>query len=247
MVVLVCQERSLIIHLEVASSDVLVFQENTDINIGIKVLVGASVHSVTNLPEMFHPTEEALDWDAEFFEVALNHDYTIFKPTSASYSKYLTKNTYELKELPADTDKRWAMLGDNAYQGPESDTPTVRRIFVPRASAVTDISLQNDLKKLRGPVECFFGRMKHLWRICHTVYRSAHEHFDADINICVFLTNEHIRGSRLEMDDEKSFLAHQTNHFEKVQQEAIKRKKQQEKWKENKKKKLEDLLKTSLS
>ena len=68
--------------------------------------------------------------------------------------------------------------------------------------------------------------MKHLWRICHTVYRSAHEHFDADINICVFLTNEHIRGSRLEMDDEKSFLAHQTNHFEKVQQEAIKRKKQ---------------------
>ena len=154
------------------------------------------------------------------------YDYTIFKSTSASYSKYLTKNTHELKELPADTDKRWAMLGDNAYQGPESDTPTVRRIFVPRASAVTDISLQNDLKKLRVPVECFFGRMKHLWRICHTVYRSAHEHFDADINICVFLTNEHIRGSRLEMDDEKSFLAHQTNHFEKVQQEAIKRKKQ---------------------
>ena len=55
------------------------------------------------------------------------------------------------------------------------------------------------------------------------VYRFAHEHFDADIDICVYLTNEHIRGSKLVLDDEKSFLAHQVSHKEKVEQEAEKR------------------------
>jgi len=93
------------------------------------------------------------------------HDYSIFKSTSSSYSRYLHKTPQELHDCTGDNDKRWAMLGDNGYQGPDSDTPTVRRIFVPRATAATDITLQNDLKKLRVPVECFFGRLKHLWQM----------------------------------------------------------------------------------
>jgi hypothetical protein len=39
--------------------------------------------------------------------------------------------------------------------------------------------------------------MYNLWKVISDVYRWSHEHFDVDVDVCVMLTNEHIRNHDL--------------------------------------------------
>jgi hypothetical protein len=177
------------------------------------------------------------------------HDYSIFKDSHTAYTQYLNKTPTERGSyIPGDSqDSRWAILGDNGYQGPASDTPSVRRIFIEQLSRVTDQRLHDELKKLHVPVECFFGRLKHLWQICHNIYRLSHQFFDQDIDICLWLTNEHIKHNHLSMDDHRVFLAHIVQHEAEVRQASNKTKAQQQRWKEAKKARLEREVSGNLS
>jgi len=141
-------------------------------------------------------------------QLGARHDYAILKETEASYESYTTKTKQEALALRPDQDKQWAILCDNGYQGPERDTPHIRRIFLQRSSHVLSQQMQNEeLAKLRVPVECFFGRAKGLWPILHTTYRGDHSFFDADIDITLLLTNEHIKNGRGLFPDDQVFFA----------------------------------------
>ena len=86
------------------------------------------------------------------------------------------------------------MLFDSVYTGPDSDTPRLRRLFIPKnPRTMTELADYEVCAKLRVPVEQFFGRLTKLWDILSGVFCFDHDHFDLDFNICVLLTNEHIR------------------------------------------------------
>lgn len=165
------------------------------------------------------------------------HDYTIFKDHYKVYEEYLTKTPEERESLGPDN---WSILGDNAYQGPDSDNPGVKRIFLQKAPENHNEDYE-ELKTKRVPVECFFGRLKHLWLMC-TVYRSAHIHFNSDIDICILLTNEHIKGKPLHLGDQRSFLAHIAQQRQESEEKKAKKRKYQEDFKARKKSRIEELL-----
>ena len=50
-------------------------------------------------------------------------------------------------------------------------------------------------------VECFFGRAKRLWTVMGGRFRWAHDLFDDSVDLCILLTNEHIKRSQLTDDD----------------------------------------------
>lgn len=135
------------------------------------------------------------------------HDYTIHKRVFTDYTSYLEKTTDEHTALRTDqAESSWAVILDKAYIGSPTDTPGERRI-TPKKPAPTrplsaaDRERNTEINRLRVKVECFFGRMQKLWKMARDFYRSDHAHFDADSNIMIMLTNEHIRMNALEPEE----------------------------------------------
>jgi len=58
---------------------------------------------------------------------------------------------------------------------------------------MTDAAFNTELKTKRVLVECFFGRLKTLFRMARDVYRYDLSNFDVDLDCCIMLTNEHIK------------------------------------------------------
>lgn len=131
--------------------------------------------------------------------IGSTHDYLIHKDNYLSYSDYLLKTADEQNTLTHDRNNaKWVVLGDKAYQGPDTDTPEIHRMFVRRAPRTARDREQNAvLSRIRVPVEQFFGRLTKLWKILRGIYRYDHSHFDTDFDNCVLLTNEHIRNHEL--------------------------------------------------
>lgn len=169
------------------------------------------------------------------------HDYTILKEGYDKYLSYLLKTPEETTQLPLDSTIRcWAALFDNGYVGPVTDTPGLRRVVVPRASHVpSQQAIREELIRLRCPVERFFGRLCQLWRICRGRYQWAHERFDSDIDICILLTNEHIKRNRLEEIDFEYWSSYLSRRA--LEREQLLEKKKS-KWKEYQAKKKLKLL-----
>ena len=169
-----------------------------------------------------------------------HHDYSILKGTQQSYDTYTNKTPAETLSLYPDTDKKWAILCDNGYQGPATDTPSIRRLFVERSVTLQSLLQRNEeLSKIRVPVECFFGRAKALWPLLHTRYRGDHANFDADTDICFLLTNESIKnGSPLHPEDQ-TFFTHTTVALQANEAQTAKRKNSMIRFKERKKVRLE--------
>lgn len=135
------------------------------------------------------------------------HDYERFKQSYTTYLEYLVKTTEENQRLHTDQDNpTWGILLDMGYVGPADDTPGLRRITPKRnATAPGDIRRNRELHQLHVHVECFFGRLQSLWGVVRDVYRWDHETFDADVDICIMLTNEHIQHHSLEEIDAQFF------------------------------------------
>ena len=82
-----------------------------------------------------------------------------------------------------------------AYVGPDSDTPEVRRIV--------QMKDEDEIKKIRRPVEMFFGRMKQAFKMSAHSYKLDHTHFDADMDSMILLANELIKHSPLNYRERK--------------------------------------------
>ncbi len=86
------------------------------------------------------------------------HDYETLKDGYKRYLPYLRKTAEEKSLLANDTNNSWSALFDNGYQGPATDTPGLRRLFVPRQSASPAAEAHREhMATLRVPVEQFFG------------------------------------------------------------------------------------------
>lgn len=105
-----------------------------------------------------HPPHYALF--VSTFHLGSEHDFSIHKSEHGPYVTYLTKTPRERGLLPADQQANFAILGDSAYIGDPSETPGLRRIALQKHSLVLPHQrpAMQELKRLRVPVECWFGR-----------------------------------------------------------------------------------------
>jgi len=172
-------------------------------------------------------------------QVGSKHDYSVFQGTHSNYSAFLKKTPREQVELGGDRDSRWAILLDKAYVGPDSDTPNVRRIFIsknPRTEA--ERARNQELSKLRVHIECWFGRMKNLWKFARDVYTHDHRYFDEHFEIMALLTNENIRAMELGPEDRQYYRAYLKERRNLAEEKLEKRKRQYEAYRARKARRL---------
>jgi hypothetical protein len=133
------------------------------------------------------------------------HDYEIHKEVYDGYVSYLQKSTAEKVQIPSDRNNSWANLLDKGYVGPDSDTPGERRI-TPKKGRILEFAERQrneELNRIRVPIEQFFGRFYQLWGLFQRPYKYDYINFDLDSDNCILLTNEHIMRSVLVEADEK--------------------------------------------
>lgn len=176
-------------------------------------------------------------------EVGSNHDYAIFKKTFNSYSTYLQKQNGEKYLIPSDVQNQlWSILGDKAYTGPGSDTPSVRRIFINKnPTSMSEISRNEELSKIRVHIECWFGRLKKLWKFAREVYKLDHKDFDNHFEILLYLTNEHIKNTSLAGADADYYRGYLEKRQKKFQEIREKRKASAERYLAKKRRRLQAL------
>ena len=105
------------------------------------------------------------------YSISSKHDYQRLKQTFEEYLPYLLKTPEERVALPNDQPRQWAMLFYSAYIGPDSDTPGLRRLFIPKnPRTMIELADREVRTKLRVPVEQFFGRLTKLWGILSGVF-----------------------------------------------------------------------------
>ena len=95
------------------------------------------------------------------------HDITILRSHTAAINAMLQGNS---------------MLADLGYHGAEHDVPTL----------IVCGTEDTGLRSRRVLVECFFGRLKTLWRIFSKVWTLDEQYFDLFFDIACGLTNMHI-------------------------------------------------------
>ena len=69
----------------------------------------------------------------------------------------------------------------------------------------SEINQNSELEKIRVPIECWFGRLKKLWKFAREIYKLDHRTFDEHFEILALLTNEQIKVSSLAEEDEKYY------------------------------------------
>lgn len=183
---------------------------------GLKKEVGVMAHS-PHYALFFTPKQ-----------VGSMHDYTIHKNHFAQYLEYLEKEPDESVVLATDhASSSWAALMDKGYVGPPSDTPGLRRIAIQRGRLPPAASVEREaLKRIRVPIERWFGRQQSLWHIIRGPYRWDHTHLDTDFEVCGLLTNEHIRRLDLQEQDREFYKRLVHRRFLTAQAKAEKRKAQ---------------------
>ena len=98
------------------------------------------------------------------------------------------------------------VFGDRGYIGPDLDTPNLRRVkMIKNPSFRSEINRNSELEKIRVPIECWFGRLKKLWKFTRETYTLDHRKFDDHFEILALLTNEQIRVSSLVENDQKYY------------------------------------------
>jgi hypothetical protein len=127
-----------------------------------------------------------------------------FKSNYQCYLNYLLKTPEEKNLICTDAkEPSWAILGDRGYIGPDTDTPDLRRVkMIKNSTFRSEINRNSELEKIRVPIECWFGRLKKLWKFTRETYKLDHRNFDEHFEILALLTNEQIRVSS---DDQKYY------------------------------------------
>jgi len=119
--------------------------------------------------------------------VGSEHDYSAFKKTHEKYLGYLRKTPEERAQLPRDlAADSWAILCDSGYTGDSQDTPGLRKMALKKPSQMqfpTQRRDQQELAKIRVPIECFFGRVQKLWAILRGTYRFGHVQTENSLSV----------------------------------------------------------------
>lgn len=125
------------------------------------------------------------------YKVASSHDYQNLKKYSHNIARWLGPNP------------QYSTLFDSAYIGPAEDTPGINRVALKKKSTVREQerARQAHLAARRVVVEQFFGRLTSLFPIARNKYIWDHSLFDLIIDICILLTNEHIKFRQLSEED----------------------------------------------
>ena len=125
------------------------------------------------------------------------------------------------------THPAWTLLFDSAYVcEDDSKTPGLRKIALRKGTlSINERNNRRELSRISVVVEQFFGRLKSLWSLFRKPYRHLHEKLDMDFDMCVLLTNEHIKVNLLQNSDQLFYRNLET--MTKLEQEK-KRKRNQE-------------------
>ena len=120
----------------------------------------------------------------------------------------------------------WAVLADKGYIGPETDTPDFRRVTPIKKNrlSIVDQAFNEEQRKARVPIECFFGRVMKLWGVVENVYRFNHKNFDMDFENACLLTNYHIRDHDLDDEDWKFYHNYLSARIKKQEEKLQKEK-----------------------
>ena len=170
-------------------------------------------------------------------------DYKIHKQSYERYLPYLHKTQEELHYPGGDYRKpNWSIIADKIYTGPATDTPGEIRI-VPKKMPATNAerSRNKEISADRIYVEHFFGRLVRKFDIFRRVYRFDHDNFDTDFENACLLINEEILVAGLTEDDGKLYQQLLASRVENHNDRVRKRKHKQERYKSNKKRKLEKI------
>lgn len=119
------------------------------------------------------------------------------------YLPYLLKTPEEKQQLQGDLQHQyWSVMADKGFIGPDLSTPDENRI-IPKKGTVTghDVQRNEEINRLRVPVEHFFGRIYRLFGIQRKVYCWDHAHFDMDFENMCLLANEDIMQNNLSQVD----------------------------------------------
>lgn len=174
-------------------------------------------------------------------------DYEKHKANYENYLPYLHK-TQEERELSRDKGDNypfWGVIGDKLYIGPAGDTPNERRI-TPKKGHHLEQSVKKQNKVIsveRTPVEQYFGRLVQKFPLFATVYKLDHSHFDLDFENACLLINEDINISNLAIGDGEFYQKFLDARIERWKEAEKKRKAKDQKYRENKKHKLEKVKK----
>jgi hypothetical protein len=113
-------------------------------------------------------------------------------------------------------------LGDKGYIGQANETNGLRKITPVKNPTLPSQKAKNkELGQIRVAVERFFGHMTSHWAITRNTYRYSHENFDDDMDICILLTNEHLKIHNTSEQDGKFFqslMVQRMKEFEKKEE-----------------------------
>ena len=173
-------------------------------------------------------------------------DYSMHIDNYHEYEDYLTK-TVEERNWDGDDGRirTWGALLDKAYIGPATDTPGERRITPVKGAHLTaqQKASNKDKSRARNPVEQFLGRLVKKFGILFNVFRYDHSIFDMEFANCCMLINEDISISELTLGDGEFYQKYLDERVDRWNEAERKRKRDREKFKANKKAKLEKVKK----
>lgn len=157
--------------------------------------------------------------------VPSRHDYEYHKSHFEVYLPYLLKTPAEHLRLPGDENYRfWAVAGDKAYIGPDADTPDERRITPKKGHlSQAERARNQNVNRIRVPVEQFFGRLLQSWGFVRGVYRWDHSNFDMDFENACLLTNELIQHNDLQQLDHDFYVKYLSRRCSLAEQKLRKR------------------------
>ncbi|ETP14257.1 hypothetical protein F441_10791 [Phytophthora nicotianae CJ01A1] len=109
--------------------------------------------------------------------------------------------------LVAQYPSSWAVLADKGYQGLARDfqavTPYKRAPL--QTLTLEQVATNERIAHDRIIVANYFGRLCTLWSICADKYRWDEDNYDVYFQVCVALTNFHIRANPLRREDGDSY------------------------------------------
>jgi len=127
---------------------------------------------------------------------------------------------------------------DKGFIGPQRNTPHLRK-FCPFKPPKGNEQRQfnEEQKRKRVVVECFFGKMYKAWGLARRAYSFDHKTFDVDIENIIMLTNELIRcrEDNLSTTDREFYAAFVESRQSRTETRKRKRKESNDKYRNKRK------------
>ncbi len=174
-------------------------------------------------------------------------DFVIFRNNLNFHNQALKKFGDDTKiaddiEMSSKFPDSWAILMDKGYQGAHQYV----RAIIPKKKphgkmiSIEDASWNATVSSDRIIVENFFGRLTKLWGIIASKFKWGEESYDALFRLCVALTNYHISLHPLrDEEDAAHYTRYNNRNFVIGEKLATKRKMTQKKYREKRRKRIE--------